>query len=218
MSWWHKIALGTVPVVGAFLCILLLQTSALVERAYRDEGILALGFKTALDTLNAECGATTHCGTLAEVDKTLTHASDLIVQTQVAVKHADKVSQTEAAMLPEWNKQITTTLSGINLTVSSFDANQDRLTASLVPVLNDTDATVKHLDDLVSSKYVLESLSNIDTSTAAFAESAKQISATVTDVRQETDKLTHPTKKKMGFWGGVWAVAQIVHKVSPPLF
>lgn len=35
---------------------------------------------------------------------------------------------------------------------------------------------------------------------------------------EELTKLVHPTKKKVTFWGGVWAAAQVVHKLSPPLF
>lgn len=35
---------------------------------------------------------------------------------------------------------------------------------------------------------------------------------------EELTKLTHPAKKKLTFWGGVWATAQVVHKLSPPLF
>lgn len=35
---------------------------------------------------------------------------------------------------------------------------------------------------------------------------------------EELTKLVHPTKKKLTFWGGVWAAAQVIHKLSPPLF
>lgn len=218
MTWWHKAALGTIPVVGIFVCVLLFQASALVERANRDEGTLAAGLQTALETINAECGVSSHCGTLAEVDKTLTHTSDLIVQTQIAVRHADQVSQTEAKMLPEWNRRITGTLDGIDTAVGDLNANQSKLVAATLPILSDADQTVKHLDELVASPYIVESLHNIDTSTAAIADSAKHADAVAGDIQFEADKLAHPAKKKLGFWGGIWAGAQVIHKLSPPLF
>lgn len=218
MTWWHKIALGTVPVVGIFACLLLFQASSFIERADRDEGSVAAQVQQAFATINAECGVAVHCGTLAEIDKTLTHTSDLIVQTQLAVRHADAVSQTEAKMLPEWNRRITETLDGIDTAVGDLDDSQNKLTASLVPILNDTDATVRHADELVSSKYVQESLRNIDASTAAIADSAKHADAVAGDIQFVADKLAHPAKKKIGFWSGIWAGAQVIHKLSPPLF
>lgn len=218
MTWWHKLALGTVPVVGVFLCLLLFQTSALVEKSSRDEASITIGLQTALDTVNAECGPTTHCGTLAELDKLLVHTSDLEVQTQMLVRQGNQLTQTEAAILPEWNRRITGTLSGIDYAVGSINANQNQLTQATLPILIHADKTVVDADNLVSSPYIFESMKNIDTSTAAIAESAKQTQATLTDVREEVDKLTHPPKKKVGFWGGIWAGAQVVHKLSPPLF
>lgn len=218
MTWWHKLALGTVPVTGVFVCILLFQVSAFVDRSNKDEGRIASSVQLALDTVNAECGVTVHCGTLAELDKILVHTSDLEVQTQMLVRHGDRLTQTESAMLPEWNRRITGTLNGVDRAVGDFNGNQNKITAAVLPILQDTDQTIKHADNLVSSSYVVESLKNIDVSTASVAETTKQVSATVTDIREETDRLTHPPAKKLGFWGGVWAGAQVIHKLSPPLF
>lgn len=218
MTWWHKAALATVPVVGACLCLLLFQVSSLVERVDRDEGTFAAQIQQALTTVNAECGATTHCGTLAEVDKTLTHTSDLIVQTQLAVRHADGVSQTEAALLPVWNQRITGTLNGVDTAVGDLDANQNKLTAAALPVFQQTEKTVADADQLVSSPYVVESLRNLDTSTAAMSEATRHADAVAGDIQFEADKLAHPPKKKLGFWGSIWLGAQAIHKLSPPLF
>lgn len=218
MTWWHKAALATVPVVGACLCLLLFQASALVERVDRDEGTFAAQIQQALTTVNAECGPVTHCGTLAEVDKTLTHTSDLIVQTQLAVRRADQVSQTEAALLPVWNQRITGTLNGIDTAVGDFDGNQNKLTAAALPVFQQTEKTVADADLVVTSPYITRSLQDLSVGAKAGADSAAQIDATLTDIRVKADELAHPPKKKLGFWGSIWLGAQAIHKLSPPLF
>lgn len=38
------------------------------------------------------------------------------------------------------------------------------------------------------------------------------------DAADEADKLVHPAKKKLGFWGGFWVGCQYVHKMMPSIF
>lgn len=152
----RSLAIGTVPFVGLFVCWFLLQAGFAVSSASR-QSISALGqLNTALTTINRSCGSPGHiqpCGTLAEIDKLATHTSDLIVQSQVAVHHADVVSQTESQMLPKWNQQITATLGNVNQT--AFDASRtlnvtsdslQTLTASSRGVMDHASAFVADLD------------------------------------------------------------------------
>ena len=146
---------------------------------------------TALATVNRSCGSVGKvqpCGTLAEVDKTLTHISDLTVQTQIAVKHADQVSLTEQAMLPVWNREITGTLAGVDRTVaqtgtSIADLSHSAQTvlgtanttlAGVQPLVGHADLFVSHADDLVvQAKPIVANTAEITRQGAIIAKDAK---------------------------------------------
>ncbi len=146
---------------------------------------------TALATVNRSCGSVGKvqpCGTLAEVDKTLTHISDLTVQTQIAVKHADQVSLTEQAMLPVWNREISDTLGGVNRTVDTANGSLATLTVGASGVLQTANTTlgaaqplmgratlfVSHADDLVvQAKPIVANTAEITRQGAIIAKDAK---------------------------------------------
>lgn len=124
--------------------------------------MIAGGVMSALDTVNRSCstpGKIQPCGTLAEVDKVLVHASDLTVQTQIAVRHADQVSKTEAAMLPAWNARFTDTLDSVNGLTATLSGTAQAATvaigtanttiAGLKPLEDASTLTVGHVDEAV---------------------------------------------------------------------
>ena len=57
MTWWHKLALGTVPVVGVCLCLLLLQISAAVPQFVSDARGLSGEGVTAFRSVNTTVGS-----------------------------------------------------------------------------------------------------------------------------------------------------------------
>ena len=139
---------------------------------------------------------------------------------------ARKASSLELKYLPEWNKQITATIGNVNHTVSALQgtanaASQTLHGASLdLSTLNDSiaatkplieagTATVKHYDAMAPT--LSATAANVQRMTAAGARITK-------DAADEADKLAHPPKKKLGFWGSVWVGMQYVHKMMPSIF
>ncbi len=57
-----------------------------------------------------------------------------------------------------------------------------------------------------------------DVAVEAFGDSTKQLDGILKDGKEEADKLVHPAKKKLTFWGAVLATGQTIQKLSPPLF
>lgn len=229
MARWHDLlkalALGTVPVVGAFLALLLLQASSTLVSIRKDEARLAISAGSTLDTINRKCAPAQPCGTLAEVGKLLTHTSDLVVQGQKAIHDADQVSMAEAKMLPVWNAQFAQTLANIDKTVATVNSSTTELTQAALPVVKTADTTlttanaaIAHLDELATGPEIKESLKYIASSSASIADGTKQADAILQDAREEADKFTHPPKKKLTFWGAVLATVEVVHKFEPPLF
>jgi hypothetical protein len=219
------LAIGTVPMVGLAVVLCLFQVSAIVVKVARDEGRIAVQVTAALDTVNRECAPMQACGTLAEVDKALTHGSDLIVQSQKAVRDADRVTTLEAAMLPQWNAGITQTLEHVNGMVAVAASSTQQMTAAAVPVLASVDATVKdadaatvRLNALIASTEVTDTLQHVDAATASIADSTRQADAILTDAREEADKLAHPPKKKLTFWGVILAGGDAARHFMPSIF
>lgn len=221
-------ALATIPVTGLFVCWFLLQASSAVSSASKQSTSALMQLNMALATVNRSCGTSGNiqpCGTLAEVDKLSTHASDLIVQTQIAVHHADAVSQTEAQMLPKWNRQITQTLGNVNQT--AFDASKTLttansslqvLTTASQGVITDADRTLLHVDALVTDPDIKQSIASIDKSAQNIADSTAQADAILTDAKVEEQKFTHAAPKKLGFWAALEAGGDFVKHFLPPLF
>lgn len=209
-------ALATVPVVGAFAIWILWPIRAALQQNSAGVAGLVAKANIALDAINRPC-APGPCGLLAQTDKLEAHTSDLLIQSQIAVRHADQVSQTEAAMLPVWNAKVTTTLDSVGAVTASLAQAAHQATTTLAtasttiaaaqPVLTRTDATLDHLDDLVTSKVVTDTLQNVaDTTkaaavaTRAAADATQQGAAILADARKGADKLAAPKPHHWYSW------------------
>lgn len=87
------------------------------------------------------------------------------------------------------------TLGKAEIAMFKFNSHEDELFAQ-------EQSTWKHTDDAV----------------AAFSDSMKHADAILADGQIEADKFTHPSKKKLTFWGAILATGQTLQKLSPPLF
>jgi hypothetical protein len=230
----RALQIGKLCVYG-FTCIFLLTCTLFVLQGRevltsQEKGLTSVisGANTALETVNRPCGTPGHiqpCGTLAEVDLALVHARNIETSTDILISNANKASSMEVAMLPEWNRQFTTTFSDLDATAKATTGTAiqatdslKQITGSIVPVLNDTDTTVKHADGLVTSPDVAQSLFYWNQTSASVADTMKHVDATAGDVQFEADKLAHPPKKKLGFWGAILAGGDAVRHFMPPLF
>lgn len=216
------LALTTVPVCGVFLCLLLIHTDKAVKTVDVSGTIVQLN--KALTSINHPCKPGP-CGTLAGLDQSMHEVDSLIFATNKTVFDADRVEQTEMTMLPQWNAQVTTTLTNMNETVTATGSSLTEMTRGALPVLSSTNAAVQHIDALVTSPYVLDTMKNVDASTATLADTAKHIDGTTasveaatTDIQVKVHHITNPEKVKLGFWGGTWAVMKEITSHSPPLF
>lgn len=223
MNTLKALALATVPVLGLLVALLLIQVSSAVERTSRDETQIALGVETVLDTVNRPCstpGKIQPCGTLAEVDKTLAHISDLSIQSQAAVRNADLVTRGEMKLLPAWNASLTHTLANVDVMTATVNHSAEELTNAAVPVIGQArvvlgsadlavqqfTVTEQHLDTLIESPDVTESLKHVAETTKSIADGTAQADAILADGRKVADKYANPPPKK--WYVKVWDVVK----------
>jgi len=106
-------------------------------------------------------------------------------------------------------------------TLAAYQKTGEALTvaaAGLQPVEDNAALAIAQIDNLVADPNIKATLANIAATSAATADSAKHVDGTLALVHEEADKIVHPPKKKLGFWGSIYAGAQIIHKFEPPLF
>jgi hypothetical protein len=215
------LALLTVPVVGAFVCLLLFQLSGVVKLASIDESSLSMNaanlvtdadsavktFKTAGDTANV---------TIRKAGITLDGAS-AVLKTVNRPCGNGKPCGTLADVARTLNT-FRLTAGQIEIAANHEDRNLATLDAQELQLFTDTHTMIGSANDLVSSPFIKASLQNIEASSASIADGTKQADAILVDARIEADKFTHPPKKKLGFWGTVLAGGDAARHFMPPLF
>ncbi len=188
-----------------------------------------------LREINRPCGKKESCGTLADVAKTLNTFRGAAGQLEVAAAHENKqlttIDKQEAQIYADVHTSLTD-LHGELLNVQELTASLNETTQQATATLRSTDHAVKtmdstiqaaqpvldnssiamgHLDALLTAPDLIQAMAHANAMTA----SGDRIMG---DAAFEADKLTHPPKAKLTFWGGVWLVTQKVHSVLPPLF
>lgn len=160
-------------------------------------------------------------GTLASLDKVILTTKSLEVHADLAIAHEDKqlatLDRQEAALFDDLHTTLSDargTIAATTEAVKSTNAAMNALQPILVnsaSVTEDADVTVKHLDALIASPDIAATLGNVN----GMTENGNRI---LKDGADEADKLVHPPKVKLGFWGAVWLVTQKIHSALPPLF
>lgn len=110
------------------------------------------------------------------------------------------------------------TMGQVEIAANHEDKNLATLDRQEATIFADTHANLDALHALVSAPDLLATVHNLNTTSAAFADSAKQADAILADGKLEADKFVHPSKKKLTFWGAILATGQTIQKLSPPLF
>lgn len=173
--------------------------------------------ENSINSLNSLCA--TVRTTLEKTNTELDEAHRLTLEAGLTARDARKASDLELAYLPQWNAQInqtiaamqrtanaaSETLHGASLDLSALDASIQ----ATKPLIEAGTATVKRYDALAPT--LSATADNVKRMTSDGARITK-------DAADEADRLAHPPKKKLGFWGGVWVGAQYVHKMMPPIF
>lgn len=177
----------------------------------------------AVDNINTEIKA---------LDITRKSADDLMVQTTVLITDADNAATEEQASLKAFSEQLTSTLSGVDNAVAALTAESGGISAQTVQTLAATTDAIKGIkptldqartdlatanDNLVSIKRLTDD-SNIPATISNVQSMTKSGASILQDGADETRKLVHPDKVKLGFWGTANAVVIYLKHFIPPLF
>jgi hypothetical protein len=219
------LTLAVYAMVGAAALLLLVQVSSMAKHAdvavsstsAQLNGVLAGAGKT-LDQVNRPCKGAAGpdaCGTLAQLNKTAIDIGNITIATQMQVSQTGKLIAHSAELLD-----------GIAVDVHGEMAEAQRATQGVTeatqqasalleagkPVLVAAAKATEDVDALVLDPDLGKTLGNVQRVTASSAAIAE-------DARIEADKLTHPDKRKLGFWATADATVLWIHShVLPPIF
>ena len=182
------------------------------------------GIADTFDNLNRPC-APGPCGLLPNGTKVETKVGDAIVTTQLQerttaphVIAAMDTFNTAAQKLGSTADSLSGTATALTGTATAATATLSegkRTIAAFQPVLAGLTEATGSINGFLKGQMLTKTLPeiavNLDATTGSLA-------GTAADVRTEVFKWTHPSKKKLGFWGGTWAGIQAVHKLEPPIF
>ena len=155
-------------------------------------------------------------GLLQQSAETVVRVKDLITLSQLTLYKQQK-------SINDFDTNLVTTSKLLNAAI--YEASQDEVVLkngvlttmqftndALVGIQNDT---VEAHTDLITLNAAVASTNQ----TIIDADSTvKSLDATAEDLQYEVHKLVHPTKKKLGFWGTIWAGVQIARKFEPSIF
>jgi methyl-accepting chemotaxis protein len=178
-------------------------------------------------------------GLVSKLNLELDEAHRLTLEAGLTAMEARKASVKESAYLDEWHKQIGVTFHGINDVLGSLRTTSDTTAQSEQHVAGAATETIQAAQQTVkAAQPALDNLAgeladlrvatkdldariadpNIGKTVANFQVTSDNAAVISTEGRQVVEKYALPSKKKLGFWSSIWATAQVVHKVSPPLF
>ena len=215
------LALATVPVVGAFVCVLLFRASAAIQHSTDEvrgaaDGAMALEAQAIATAQHAQ--ATVDAATVTL--KSLGRASDSLNATIQTVNRPCG-SEQPCGTLADVAKTLNTlrgTAGQVEIAAVHENRNLGTLDAQEAQLFQDAHGTLKSANEAIANPAIAASIANLQSSTANIAEGTKQGVAIITDAREEADKFVHPPKKKLTFWGAIMAAAGVVHKFEPPIF
>lgn len=173
--------------------------------------------------------------TESKINLELDEAHRLTLEAGLTAMEARKASAEELKYLPKWDARISETFGEAGETFGHADetiaairetanaatgtfqgatVDLDTLDDAVIdmrPLLITGNDTLKNIDDLVASPAIPQIETHVESMTGDGARITK-------DAADETDKLAHPNKKKLTFWGSIWLGVQFVHKLEPPIF
>jgi methyl-accepting chemotaxis protein len=209
------------------LCLLTLQISGVVVRVASDiDSITRTTNQTlvsAQKTTEASTGlvqaATKTVNGLGETQARLGTGIELLTHRLTDLCVTD--GSHPCGVLADVEKTLNTargTMGQVEVAAHSFDQHQTVFYQQESSLAAKTESTVSDMDRFISSPDLTATLKNLNDTSAALASTTQHADRVAGDIQFEADKIAHPPKKKIGFWATVWAGAQVVHKVSPPLF
>lgn len=156
----------------------------------------------------------------------------VIHDTRLTLDNANKAAIDERMYfeqeVPGLMARVNTAVDQGTHTLAAYQATGEALTAAterLQPVEDNASASFRDLHTLLTSPDIVGAAKNLNVSSAATAEATRNLvaatghaDAILGDVQFEADKIVHPPKKKLGFWGSIYAGAMAAHKFMPAIF
>lgn len=201
----------------AFLCIALSVAVQDVRHTLRaiQRDVQGVTDKAGVElvTLNASTSAISN-----QAVATLKDASATARQAKTAIAKLDPALDELPSVVSEaYSVEHNARLSLDNVNKAAIDERM-YFERDLPPLMDAIKADVVDAGDTLTAAkdFIADpNLKRILTNSGDMTDSGRKI---LQDGADETHKLVHPDKKKLGFWGAIWVGAQVVHKLSPPLF
>lgn len=166
-----------------------------------------------LDIINRPCGNGHPCGTLANADKAMVKVGDILVTSQLQEKDVAAAAEHNMGSVDQLASHLNQTADALTGTASAATGSLRAATVDLQtaqPLITDSDVLVKSANAQINSPYI-----------ADFEKHADGMSASgdsmLADAAWKTHRLLHPDKVKLGFWGTLWAGAQYIKSLEPPI-
>lgn len=203
--------------VAYFTCFALQQIGTAASSIPNAAISIQQDVSAVTDTLDRPCGSGHPCGTLAEVSKTIVHASDAIVTTQLAER---KATPHVIAAMDEFGaagRNLSKTAQNISGTATALTETLDegkRTIAAAQPLLASLDATARVSTATIETFNGRLSDPRIDALLTSFRDMADNGNGIVADGRKVADKATSdyltpkPLWKKLtGYAGDTFDIA-----------
>lgn len=156
--------------------------------------------------------------TLNDAHKSVLLVPKVINDTRLTLDNANKAAIDERIYfeqeVPGLMARVNSVVDQAGGTLAAYQKTGEALTAAaqgLQPVEDNAALALAQLDNVVADPDIRATAKNLASATA-------HGDAILGDAQVEADKIAHPPKKKLGFWASIYAAAQVVHKLSPPLF
>ena len=157
----------------------------------------------ALDTINRPCGGGHPCGTLANADKAMVKVGDILVTSQYQEK--------DVALAAEHDMGAVDGLAAhLNGTADALTGTANGAIAAAKPLLVDADTAIRSANTQINNPYIADFEKHVDGMSASG-------DSMLADAAWKTHQLLHPDRVKLGFWGTIWAGAQYIKSLEPPI-
>ncbi len=205
----------------AFMCIVV-GTTVLKTKAE----IVSVADNTNKQINNASFSYNAKLQALSDrADLTWKNLDYLILNAGLTANVAKRASIKELDTLDTLNNGINASVAGLNETLATTNSTIGKFGRDSSATLAATNTAITKLPPMIeASTATLNSLNKtisnpaIPTTIDNFAKMSTSGASVASDVADETHKLVHPNKKKLGFWGTLDATALYIHNhFLPPL-
>ena len=224
MTWWHKLALGTVPVTGIFVCAVLLRVFLAEPAVFVDLHTVAAQTTTTVKAFQgtADAGTTvlksanTRVVAFGTTQAKLNPGIDLMTHRLTDLCSAPQ----GCGLIPDASRTLNTTrgtLGQVEIAARSFDQHQSVFYQQETDLAAGSQKTFDDFDKFITNPDLTDTFHNVNLGSLAFADTARNVDGMTTDGKTWLHQKLFPTKKR-GFVTGFEAAGDVAKHWMPPLF